>query len=390
MAIRADGVSKRFAVHTRKATSLKERLVARRHADERPFYALTDVTLAIEAGHTVGLIGANGSGKSTLLKVLAGILRPTTGTVDARGRIASLLELGAGFNGELSGRENVYLNASLLGLTRRETDRLFDSIVDFAELGESIDNPVKHYSSGMYVRLGFAVAVHVDPDILLVDEVLAVGDEAFARKCLGQISQFQTEGRTILFVSHALDLVETICDRGVVLDHGSVIYDGDPAYATGTLRGLLGTDRNPADDAGTPGLTIGGITVAGEAGEPARDEFVGGDPMAVRIVLDVREDVVGSCHELAAVVMGAGGLPVWVMRVTPDGGLPRLPGRWTVDFVTECPPVHGGFRIAVRVADAAGTTIGAAQGGQTFWVRTGKQGGLVDVPFQVKAEGVEW
>ena len=153
-----------------------------------------------------------------------------------------MLELGAGFNGELTGRENVYLNASLLGMSRRETDRVFDSIVNFAELEEFIDNPVKHYSSGMYVRLGFAVAVHVDPDVLLVDEVLAVGDEHFARKCLDKIAEFQDDGRTILFVSHGLDLVERICSRGVVLDHGRVVYDGDPYFATGELRKILGTD----------------------------------------------------------------------------------------------------------------------------------------------------
>ncbi|MCW2493589.1 MAG: transporter related protein, partial [Frankiales bacterium] len=196
VAITAHEVSKRFASHTERATSIKERLV-RRKAASVDFYALRDVSLEIAHGQSVGLIGANGSGKSTLLKVLAGILRPTEGTVEARGRIASLLELGAGFNGELSGRENIYLNASLLGLTRRETDKLYDSIVEFAELAEFIDNPVKHYSSGMYVRLGFSVAVHVDPDILLVDEVLAVGDEHFQRKCLNKIAEFQQAGKTI-------------------------------------------------------------------------------------------------------------------------------------------------------------------------------------------------
>src|SRR5215213_6809055 len=228
VAIRAVEVTKRFVIHGQRATSLKGRLVRRRGSEDTSFAALNDVSLTIETGHTVGLIGPNGSGKSTLLKVLAGILRPSSGTVQANGRIASLLELGAGFNGELSGRDNVYLNASLLGLSRKETDGLFDSIVAFSELEDFIDNPVKHYSSGMYVRLGFAVAVHVDPDILLVDEVLAVGDEAFARKCLDKIGEFQREGRTILFVTHSLDLVEQICDRAIVLDHGRVVFDGDP------------------------------------------------------------------------------------------------------------------------------------------------------------------
>nr|MDT0666403.1 ABC transporter ATP-binding protein [Micromonospora sp. DSM 115978] len=161
--IRGDGVGKRFVAYHKRATSLKERFVRRDKTAGDDFWALRDVDVQIGRGQTVGLAGANGSGKSTLLKVLAGILRPTTGEVEVRGRIASLLELGAGFNGELSGRDNVYLNASLLGLSKREIDRLFDSIVDFAELRHKIDDEVKHYSSGQYVRLGFAVAVHVDP-----------------------------------------------------------------------------------------------------------------------------------------------------------------------------------------------------------------------------------
>ena len=245
IAIRARGVGKSFR-GTGRATSLKERILRMGHGTAEPFVALRDVNLEIAAGQTIGLIGHNGSGKSTLLKILTGILRPTTGTVEVNGRVSSLLELGAGFNGELSGRDNIYLNASLLGLSRKETDGLFDSIVEFSELAEFIDNPVKHYSSGMYVRLGFAVAVHVDPDILLVDEVLAVGDEAFARKCLDKIAEFQREGRTILFVTHSLSLVDEICDRGVVLDHGRVVFDGDPQFATGTLRRCSARPRTPS------------------------------------------------------------------------------------------------------------------------------------------------
>jgi ABC-2 type transport system ATP-binding protein len=388
LAIGAHGVSKRFVVHSQRATSLKERLVSRRGAGDHWFYALREVSLEIGHGSTVGLIGANGSGKSTLLKVLAGILRPTTGTVTANGRIASLLELGAGFNGELSGRDNVYLNASLLGLSRRETDRLFDSIVGFSELAEFIDNPVKHYSSGMYVRLGFAVAVHVDPDILLIDEVLAVGDEAFSRKCLDKVSEFQREGRTILLVSHALDVVERICDRGVVLDHGTMVFDGDPHFATGTLRGLLGTGTSGlAAEEARPGVTIGAITVSGEAGGPARERLAGGDPIAVRVELDVRADLVEASHTLAAVVLGAGGIPVWVMQATPDDGLPRTPGHWTVDFLAECPMLEGAFTIAVQLADEAKAPVAVRQSRQTFWIRSGQQAGLLNVRYDVKAEG---
>ena len=175
-AISIDSVSKRFRLYHERPSSLKERVLRLRRTRAEEFWALRDVSFDVADGETVGLIGANGSGKTTLLKIIGGILRPTAGRVTTRGRIAALLELGAGFHPELTGRENVYLNASILGLPKRETDRRFDDIVGFAELGPFIDNQVKHYSSGMFVRLGFAVAVHVDPEILLVDEVLAVGD----------------------------------------------------------------------------------------------------------------------------------------------------------------------------------------------------------------------
>jgi ABC-2 type transport system ATP-binding protein len=383
IAIRATGVGKSFR-GTGRATSLKERILRMGHGTAEPFQALQDVNLAIEAGQSVGLIGPNGSGKSTLLKILTGILRPTTGTVEVNGRISSLLELGAGFNGELSGRDNIYLNASLLGLSRKETDGLFDSIVEFSELAEFIDNPVKHYSSGMYVRLGFAVAVHVDPDILLVDEVLAVGDEAFARKCLDKIAQFQREGRTILFVTHSLDLVDEICDRGVVLSHGKVIFDGDPQFATGTLRALLGTADEtiaPVEEP-EPGLEFGPITVGAVPGAE-QGEFRGGDPGGIRVAMTVSPEMAPRIGDVVVVVMGAGDYPVWVMRAAREQ-LPDQAGDWTVDFaVPECPPLHGAFQVAVRVDDADGTAIGVERSAETFWVRSGQDAGLLAVPFQV-------
>ena len=379
--ISARGVSKSFRGSAR-ATSLKERVLKLGHGTGERFYALRDVTLDVGSGHTVGLIGPNGSGKSTLLKILTGILRPSSGEIRVNGRVSSLLELGAGFNGELSGRDNVYLNASLLGLSRKETDGLFDSIVGFSELEDFIDNPVKHYSSGMYVRLGFAVAVHVDPDILLVDEVLAVGDEAFAKKCLDKIAEFQREGRTILFVTHSLDLVDRICDRGIVLDHGNVVFDGDPQFATGTLRGLLGTAEAPALPDDEPGLVLGAITVGDRPGA-VRGEFAAGDPVGVRAELTVSPEVATRVGSVVAVVMGAGDIPVWVMRVGPDQ-LPAAPGRWTLDFaVPECPPLHGAFQVAIRVDDVDGAAMGVARSEDTFWVRSGQDVGLLAVPYRV-------
>lgn len=234
--IEVKNVSKHFVIHKEK--SLKERVLnprqSRRYREE--FRALDGVSLSIVAGSTVGLVGPNGSGKSTLLKTIGGIIHPTSGEVLLRGRLAALLELGAGFHPDLTGRENVYLNASILGLSREFTDRNFDAIVDFSGIGDFIDTQVKFYSSGMYVRLAFAVAVHVDPDILLVDEVLAVGDEPFQRKCLDRIRTFQKEGRTIILVSHGMDQVAEFCDRVVVLEHGRVVADGEPQDALSVLR----------------------------------------------------------------------------------------------------------------------------------------------------------
>jgi ABC-2 type transport system ATP-binding protein len=195
--------------------------------------------LTISGGQTLGILGHNGSGKSTLLKCISGILKPTTGQIQLRGRLASLLELGAGFHPELTGRENVYINAAFLGISRKEIEKRFDAIVDFAELDQFIDEPVKHYSSGMYVRLGFAVAVNLDPDVLLVDEVLAVGDEVFQRKCLDRVRQFQEEGRTILVVTHAADVVRQVCQRAIVLHHGELVADGLPGDAIQVFREKL-------------------------------------------------------------------------------------------------------------------------------------------------------
>ena len=246
--IRIENVSKRFVI--RKEKSLKERLVnfGRSNLHKDDFWALRDINLEISTGSTVGLIGPNGSGKSTLLKMIGGILQPTTGSVHLRGRLAALLELGAGFHPDLTGRENVYLNASILGLTKKQTDRHFDAMVDFSGIEPFIDTQVKFYSSGMYVRLAFAVAVHVDPDILLVDEVLAVGDEQFQRKCLERIRGFQHEGRTIVLVTHGLDQVAEFCDRAVVLEHGNVTADGKPRDALKVLRADFEATRQDEAD----------------------------------------------------------------------------------------------------------------------------------------------
>jgi ABC-type polysaccharide/polyol phosphate transport system ATPase subunit len=225
--------SRRRQFATLKSALLSGSLVRDLKPDET-FAAVRDVSFAVPAGRTLGVIGRNGSGKSTMLKLVAGITKPTTGTVRVNGRVSALIELGAGFHPEITGRENVFINGIMLGLTKKEVTRRFDEIVEFAGLQDFIEAPVKTYSSGMYMRLGFAVAIHVDPDVLLVDEVLAVGDEGFTHKCLDKFSEFKRRGRTILLVTHALGLVERFCDEALWLDAGSIKAMGDPKRVVGT------------------------------------------------------------------------------------------------------------------------------------------------------------
>lgn len=217
-------------------SALLERTLTRGLAPEEAITALDGVSFSVAPGEAFGVIGGNGSGKSTLLKVVAGILKPSAGRVRARGRVAALIELGAGFHPEISGRENVFINGAVLGLPRKEVERRFDEIVAFSGLGDFIDEPVKNYSSGMYVRLGFAVAVHTDPDVLLVDEVLSVGDEAFAHRCLRRIEELLAAGKTLVFVSHALDLVNELCDRVLWLDGGRPRLLGSPRRVVDAYR----------------------------------------------------------------------------------------------------------------------------------------------------------
>jgi ABC-2 type transport system ATP-binding protein len=229
-------VSKRFVL--RHTHSFKETFVAlfKRKKLSTSFDALHEVALTISEGESVALLGFNGSGKSTLLKLISGVLRPDDGEVLTRGRIAGLIEVGAGFHPDLSGRENVYLNAAILGMTRKEVDARFDEIVEFSEIGEFIDTEVKHYSSGMFVRLAFAVAIHTTVDIMLVDEILSVGDEPFQKKCLDKIRELQLQGKTMVVVSHDLDTVANLCKRGILLRQGRVVFDGDSHEAVAMLR----------------------------------------------------------------------------------------------------------------------------------------------------------
>jgi ABC-2 type transport system ATP-binding protein len=229
--IRMESVSKQFTL--RHAKTLKR--MAQRAIRGKPlrdsFYAVRDVSFEVEAGQSIGLMGHNGSGKSTLLKMVSGVMRPDEGRVGVAGNVAGLIEVGAGFHPELTGRENVYLNAAIIGMSEREIDRKFDAIVDFASVGKFIDTEVRHYSSGMYMRLGFAVAVHADCDVFLVDEGLAVGDAPFKRKCIRKIREVQEQGTTIFLVSHSPKQVQNLCNRALVLKEGQLVFDGDPPDA---------------------------------------------------------------------------------------------------------------------------------------------------------------
>jgi ABC-type polysaccharide/polyol phosphate transport system ATPase subunit len=298
-AIELERVHKRYRVYQERYRSLKEIVVHRRFGEWEDRWALTDVSLAINHGETFGLVGPNGAGKSTALKLMAKILEPDEGSVRVNGRISGLLELAAGFQPEYTGRENVYLNASLLGLKRRAIDERFDRIVDFAELADHIDAPVRTYSSGMLMRLGFSVAIHVEPDIMVVDEILAVGDEAFQLKCYEWLERFQSQGGTVVLVSHNLGQVRNVCTRAAWIMEGSAQFIG-PAdecvdrYLQHVREGGVSEGRLKvvAGDAGAKraAVELGQVILKGADGNPVT-EIRSGEPLTVDITFRVNRRV---------------------------------------------------------------------------------------------------
>lgn len=301
-AVELRGVSKRYRRHRDQRHSLKELIVRGRPRALEEFWALREVSFSVPKGAVYGLLGHNGSGKSTALKLIGGIARPSSGVVLSRGRVASLIELGAGFHPDMTGRENIHLNGSILGLGRREVDRAVDSIVEFSGLGEFVDEPVKTYSSGMYVRLGFSVAVHMSPDVLLVDEVLAVGDEDFQRKCLDHLHGLRRGGATIVVVSHALGLMESLCDEIAWLDHGSLVDTGPAsAMVEGYLARVNAAEASAVvpvqDEPEAGGIRYGSgearvvrIELVDDRGEPV-PHAVAGQDMHLRLWVEAREPV---------------------------------------------------------------------------------------------------
>jgi len=356
-AIEVESASRRFRVYPQPVRTLKELVVARGRVKGADIQALQDVSVSVEPGEAVGLIGRNGSGKTTLLKLIAGIIRPTDGRVAVAGRVGSLLELGAGFHPEFTGRENVYLNGSIHGLKRAAIREHMDEIVAFAELERFIDLPVRTYSSGMYMRLGFAVAAYLEADVLLLDEVFAVGDEEFQRKCFGKIFEFKQRGGTIVFVSHDASAVERLCPRAVLLREGRVEFDGDVREAIARYHQQLADERDPEEQGlreyGSGEVRIAEAELLGPDGEP-RQQFLPGEAVAVRLRLEVSRPVAPprltfELRDEAGLLLAA------AVQDTGELGWEEAPGPRTFRLdVPELPLTDGRFRLRFELADATG------------------------------------
>jgi homopolymeric O-antigen transport system ATP-binding protein len=395
-AIEIEGLSKTFKLYREKYKSVKERVLKFGRVPYEDFQALDDVNLSVEAGQTIGLLGHNGSGKSTLLKCIAGIIQPTTGTARTVGRVAALLELGAGFHPDLSGRENVYLNGSILGLRRAEVDRVFDDIVGFAGLEQFIDTPVKHYSSGMYVRLGFAVAINVDPEILLVDEVLSVGDEAFQRKCLDKVRSFQAEGRTIVVVTHAADLVRQMCHRAAALDHGRLVAEGDPNDVIRVFREKLMSGVTSAAEV-DPALARSELSPVWGRVKVVETEIVyasaghlhaaPGEPMRIDVTLEAPEPVDDVVVSLS--VYGSMGQHIYGTNTEILGvDLGVVQGRARVSYCLDhVPLLDGTYAVTIGVHTLGGLVYDQWEARRHFEVAApGRDLGLVRLPISVDYE----
>lgn len=379
--IDVQNVSKNFKIHHERNQSLKERILHPRSGRTEIFHALNDVTFKVDAGETVGILGHNGSGKSTLLKCICGVLQPTSGEIRLRGNLAALLELGAGFQVELSGRDNIYLYGTMLGFSRRRIDEIFEEIVAFSEIEHFIDTPVKFYSSGMYVRLAFAVAVNVNPDILVVDEVLAVGDERFQAKCIDRIRRFQEEGRAILLVTHAADQVRALCDRAVVLDSGLMIANGEVAESLRIFREHLMADSNEHPEASEAAdITIDGISTP-------NGSFDVRTGAAMRFDVRVTSAAAYSGNFVLEVFTRAG---VLVSRSDAQGAPVNLrPGPNVISIeLPNVPLLDGVYDINVGILDPRGANVRAwgEKIGSMQVAYGGREGGLVELSAAIRQQ----
>jgi ABC-type polysaccharide/polyol phosphate transport system ATPase subunit len=352
----AENVSRRFRVYPQRHVTLKEAIVRRRQLRPIEVWAVRDVSFRIDPGESVGFMGRNGSGKTTLLRLLAGVFRPTSGQLAVAGRIGSLLELGAGFHADFTGRDNIYLSASIYGLRKQEVDRRFDSIVEFSELESFIDLPIRTYSAGMHMRLGFAIAVNVDAEILLLDEVFAVGDEAFQRKCIDRILGFRQEGKTIAFVSHSAAALERMCDRAVLLRQGRIEYDGDTGESIRRYQELLAGEEAPAERAaglrewGSGEARVADVRLEGADGEP-RETFSAGDALVLRMGVEAREAITPpllavELRDVSGALLGASDQALGELGWD---GASRVEVRFEVERL---PLVEGRFQFNLTLTDA--------------------------------------
>jgi ABC-type polysaccharide/polyol phosphate transport system ATPase subunit len=351
-----DGVSRRFRVYPKRHVTLKEAIVRRRELRPTEIWALRDVSLSVEPGEAVGLIGRNGSGKTTLLRLVAGIFGPTDGTVAVGGSVGALLGIGAGFHPDFTGRENVYLNGAIHGLSRKFVRERMDEIADFAELERFIDLPVRTYSAGMFMRLGFAVATHLEADVLLLDEVFTVGDEAFQRKCFGKIFEFKSRGGTIVFVSHAAAAVESLCERAVLLRGGRVAHDGETHEAIAAYHRLLAEDEDPEERAaglqewGTGEARVAEVRLEDVDGAERR-QYLSGEPLVLRLRVEAHAALPAprltlDMRDVTGPLVGSAALDL------AELGWEAAPGERTLVYeLPQMPLAEGRFQVAIALTD---------------------------------------
>ena len=357
----AEGASRRFLVNPHRNLTLKEAIVRRGILQREEVWALRDISLAIEPGASIGFVGRNGSGKTTLLRLIAGIFAPTSGRIEVGGSVGSLLELGAGFHPDFTGRENIFLSGSIYGLKRKYVRERMDEIVAFAELERFIDFPVRTYSSGMHMRLGFAIAVHVDADILLLDEVFAVGDEAFQRKCVAKVFEFKERGGTVCFVSHSASAVERLCERAIFLSKGRIEYDGEANEALKRYHALLASEETPDEmgaglrEWGTGEARVVDVKMIGADGKP-RSKFVSGEPVTITLQIVGEKAIPPPQLSIEVRDSGGGSLLGANQRDLGELGWDGSPGQYELQFLVDQIPLgEGEFQLSISLANAEGT-----------------------------------